>query len=333
MALNRRNYPPDHGIRVPAEAHAAFMTELLRAVGVGDEQAELVAGLLVSCDRRCVFSHGTKRALQEYLKEIQEGRINPQPAPRIERQDGATLVVDGDGGLGYPACHLAMERVVAAAREFGVGAATTYNHHHFGAAGNWTRMALDAGFVSFAVSAHRFLASPDNVVTRAVGSSPMSFAIPAGQQPPFVLDMGGSFLPSTPELMEQFPHVFFKALGIGSINVIMGGVLAGIWRPEAQQNHWHSNQGSFLTAWDVSRFMDPAQFAAEMDRHMADVRGMQPFPGMERAELPGGMEAIWERENAEQGIPIAADHRELLEEWGEKLGVASPYGEYEATRF
>jgi LDH2 family malate/lactate/ureidoglycolate dehydrogenase len=60
---------------------------------------------------------------------------------------------------------------------------------------------------------------------------------------------------------------------------------------------------------------------------------MKPFPGLDRAELPGGMEYAWEQENVAQGIPISDEHRQALEPWGEKLGVDSPYGEYEETRF
>ncbi|MDA0334057.1 MAG: Ldh family oxidoreductase [bacterium] len=335
MALNTRNYMPPHGIRVPAEVHEAFAAQLLRAAGLRADGADLVAGILVACDRRCVFSHGTKRMAEEYLRELQEGGINADPSVKVERQDGATAVIDGDGGLGYHACHQGMTMAIDAARRFGVGAVTTYNHHHFGAAGNWTRMAIREGFVGLAVSSHRFRANPEHVVTRAVGSSPLSIGIPAGNQPPFVLDMGGASLPSGPELMEQIPHVFFKGLGVASISVILGGVLAGIWRPEIQSpaSKWKSNQGSFLSVWDVSRFMDPAQFAAEMDRHMADARAMQPFPGMDRAELPGGMEHAWEQQNTEHGIPMTDAHVELLAGWAQKLGVEVPYGAYENTRF
>ena len=334
MALNSRNYPPEHGIRVPAAVQQAHVTDLLGAAGLEPEGASLVAGFLVDCDRRCVFSHGTK-ALDRYVSKLQDGSVNPRPRVTVERQDGATAVVDGDGGLGYHACHEGMRIAIERARELGVGAVTTYNHFHFGAAGNWTRMALSEGFVGLAVSSHRFRANPEAVVTRAVGTSPLSIAIPAGDQPPFVLDMGGSSLPSSPELMEQFPNVFFKALGIGSVSVILGGVLAGIWRSEVQppSSKWESNQGSFLTAWDVSRFMDPAQFAAEMDRHMANVRAMKPFPSMDRAELPGGMEHAWERDNVERGIPLSDDHLDVLTNWARRLGVESPYGDYEHTRF
>jgi L-2-hydroxycarboxylate dehydrogenase (NAD+) len=335
MALNTRNYMPDHGIRVPATVHESFAAQLLRAAGLAADGATQVARILAACDTRCVFSHGTKRMGEEYLRELQEGSINAHPGVRAERQDGGTAVIDGDGGLGYHACHKGMSIAIDAARKYGVGAVTTYNHHHFGAAGNWTRMAVQEGFVGLAVSTHRYRPNHDQIVTRAVGSSPLSIGIPAGVQPPFILDMGGLSLPGTPELMEQFPQVFFKALGVASVSVILGGVLAGIWRPEIQPNmsRWKSNQGSFLSVWDVSRFMDPEQFAAEMDRHMADARAMKPFPGMDRAELPGGMEHAWERHNTEHGIPITDQHRELLDGWAERLNVESPYPAYEETRF
>jgi hypothetical protein len=170
--------------------HEAFVVGVLGAVGLAPDSAALVAGILVACDQRCVFSHGSKRMASEYLKKLQSGRINPHPVVSVERQDGATAVIDGDGGLGFFACHRGMSIGIDCARKFGVGAVTTYNHHHFGAAGNWTRMALAEGFVGLAVSTHRFRANPDNAVNRAVGSSPLSIAIPAGEQPPFVLDMG-----------------------------------------------------------------------------------------------------------------------------------------------
>ncbi|MBT8397638.1 MAG: Ldh family oxidoreductase, partial [Gemmatimonadetes bacterium] len=253
MAVRFRNHPPKHGIRVPSAALKDLTTELLRACGMDPEGSGLVAEHLVSCDLRCVFSHGTK-ALEKYLPLLREGIVNPRPKVRLEREGGATAVIDGDGGLGYHACNIGMTLAVARARQFGVGAVTTFHHHHFGAAGNWTRMALEEGCVALAVSSHRFQPERGEVVAAAAGSSPISIAVPTRDQPPLVLDMGATFLPRNEDLMAEFPGAFLKALGIGSVNVVLGGLLAGVWRTEGlpPASPWNADQGSFLTAWDIS---------------------------------------------------------------------------------
>ncbi len=329
-----RNYPPEHGIRVPAKVLDEFVGRLLRSAGMEAESADLVAAHLVATDARCVLSHGTRK-LHEYLPKLRDGRVNPHPEVRAEREFGATAVIDGDGGLGHQACHEGMTQAITRAREVGVGAVTTYNHYHFGSAGTWSRMALEHDCVGLAISCHRFLPDTDNDILSSVGSSPISIAIPAGEQPDMVLDMGANLMPRTRQLLEQHPLPFFKALGIGTVNVMLGGLLAGIWRPEVMPptSKWEANQGSFLTAWDIRRFMDVEQFHNEMDRWVGHVRQMQPVDGFDRAELPGGMEVQWSGESAARGIPLSDDHRRLLEGLADEAGESSPFVEYEATRY
>jgi len=298
------------------------------------EGSALVAEKLVACDLRCVFSHGTK-ALAEYLPRLQDRRINPLPKVRVEREDGATAVVEGDGGLGYHACNTGMTLAVARARQFGVGTVTTYHHHHVGAAGLWSRMALEAGCIGMAFSGHRFELAEGDLVAGAGKSSPLSVAVPAGDQPPLVLDMGAGLLPMKGELLRAFPEVFLKALGLGTVSLTLGGLLAGIWRPEARSpaSPWEADQGSFLAAWDVARFMDLGTFKAEMDRYIGDARRMRPLPRFDRAELAGGMEHGWERENARDGIPMSREHQDLLSALGNEMGVEAPWGQFQYNRF
>jgi LDH2 family malate/lactate/ureidoglycolate dehydrogenase len=228
-----------------------------------------------------------------------------------------------------------MALAVAQARQFGVGAVTTYHHDHIGAAGIWTRMALEEDCIALAVSGHRFEPVPGEVVAAAATNSPISIAVPAGQEPPLVLDMGASFLPRTEELMAKFPQVFFKALGIGSANLALGGILAGTWRPESRppDSRWTVNQGSFLTAWNVARFREPDSFKAEIDRHIRKVRALEPLPGFDQAELPGGMEFGWEQRHCQRGIPISDEHRGALNELAAEAGIEAPWQAHEHTRF
>ena len=111
--------------------------------------------------------------------------------------------------------------------------------------------------------------------------------------------------------------------------------MAGIYKPEfiPPASAWESNQGSFIAFFSVSAFMDTDEFRTEMDRYVGAVRGLEPFPGFDRAELPGGLE--WERESTygRDGIPVGDDHRERLEEVAAQVGVDSPFQQYEHTRF
>ena len=69
--LQLPNYPPVHGIRVPADDMGRLVTDLFIRVGMAPEEAQLTASLLVECDLRCVFSHGTRHA-PEYVRKIVE---------------------------------------------------------------------------------------------------------------------------------------------------------------------------------------------------------------------------------------------------------------------
>jgi len=228
-----------------------------------------------------------------------------------------------------------MEQVLKSTRELGMGACTTSNHFHIGSAGAWTRMAVEQGFVGMAMSAHRNRLDPDHHISHVPNSSPLSIGFPSGDQPPFILDMGGTMLPHREDLMQEMPHSYFKALGISTAIQAFSGILAGINRERLMppQSKWTANQGAFLCAWDVKRFMDFDEYTAEMDRFIGGARQMKPFPGLDRAELPGGMEWQWERENRERGIPLGDQHRQELEELAAEVGVECDYDQFDETRF
>ena len=332
--LQLPNYPPDHGLRVPAAVMSELVTDLFVKVGMPQQDATFTASLLVQCDLRCVFSHGTRHA-PEYMREILEGKVNPRPEVRVVKEAKTTAVLDGDGGLGFIPSYRGAELAIAKARQVGMGAATTRNHFHFGAAGIYSRMGLEHDCIGMAFSTVRYAFKPEDSVLRAAGASPISIAVPAGEEPPLVLDMAANMLPHDPELLERFPTVFFKALGIGAVLHALGGVLAGIWRPELQSppSPWEATQGSFVLFFAVSGFMPVDEFRREMDNYAGKASRMQPFPGTDKAVLPGGMEWHWERENRRDGIPVSAEHQETLEAMAGELNVDTPFSSYESSRF
>ena len=138
----------------------------------------------------------------------------------------------------------------------GVAAVTTRNHFHFGSAGNYSRMALPHDCIGMAISSHRYRPNPDATVMSASGSSPMSIAIPSGEQPPLVLDMSAGFLPAEEDLVARYPSAFFKSLGLGSVFQAMGGIFAGMYsegfRYPGTGEGAAPHQGAFIAAFDIA---------------------------------------------------------------------------------
>jgi len=328
------NASPTSGIRVPAEDMRVLVTALFERAGTSRNDAEFMARFLVQTDLRGVFSHGTRRVLY-YIQMMLDGRVNPRPDIRAVNETSTTQILDGDGGMGHFPCYQGTQWAIAKAKEYGLAAVTTNNHFHFGAAGCYARMALDYDCIGLAVSSHRYRLDSKESILRAGGGSPISIAIPAGEQPPLVLDTGTTLPPWDARLFKQYPWVYFRDLGLGAILQALGGILAGIYRPELQppRSKCESDQGAFIAVFDVSRFLPVNEFKKEMDRYIAEARNMKPFPGYRHAELAGGPEWRSEREYARDGIPIDIEHRRSLEKIAARLGVETPFAKYEHTRF
>jgi LDH2 family malate/lactate/ureidoglycolate dehydrogenase len=303
---------------------------LFEAVGMPDEDAALLAELLVLNDLRGVFSHGTRQA-PAYIDHFRAGRLNPRPRPEVVAETAVTLTVTGDGGLGYFPAHLAALRVVAKAKALGLAAAVTRDHGHIGAAGLYAREGLADNLIMYVTSGHQLHLEPGQPLTDAAGGSPMAFAIPAGEQPPLVLDFGAmhDLYDSSPHRMQLFelsPGLVFRSIGLGAVCQALGGLLAGvpIDPGRAARPYPGANQGALLIALDPGCFLPREAYLREMEEYVTRARQLAPMPGYGGAHLPGGPE--WERERlwAESGPPLSLDHLERLEALGQELQVPCP---------
>jgi LDH2 family malate/lactate/ureidoglycolate dehydrogenase len=309
-----------------------LVSTLAVRAGAEEAQATLLADLLISNDLRGVFSHGS-RQIKDYARLFRDGRLNPRPQVRTISESAATLLLDGDAGLGYFPSWEAAHRLVAKAREVGVGVGVTRNHGHFGGAGLYTRVAAAAGLIGYDTSGHQLLLEPGQGQIQAAGGSPMSFAIPAGEEPPLVLDFGAIHdlynitEARQREMIEQLPSTLYRSFGLGTVCQVLGGFLAGVPLDEARavKSFPGANQGALFVFIDPARFIDPAILARELDAYHRMVAQLEPFAGSERATLPGRLEWEREREWATEGVPVGPRHREELAEVAAEFGVPVPW--------
>lgn len=329
------NRPPETSARVSHASLHEFVSSACRAVGMPEDKAELLARLLSDNDLRGVFSHGT-RQICSYARLMRDGKLNSNPKLEVVKESPVSVLVDGDGGLGYFPAHEGTQRAIRKAKDQGMAVMMTRNHGHFGAAGLYSRMTLEHDLVAFVTSGHQLDLKPGQSIYSAAGGSPMSFSAPTLEEDPVVLDFGTmhdlyAWGEGAEErrnrLVELAPGMVLRCIGQGVICQSWGGMLAGIPfdAAGAQRVFEGANQGSMLIAMRIDLFADPEDFKRNMDAYVRAVHQLAPLPGFDRSLMPGGPEAERERAYREEGVPFGDRHREQMEALAEELGIGVPW--------
>lgn len=325
------NLPPSDYISVPPLALQTFITEMGQTVGLPADKAALLAELLTANDLRGVFSHGTTQ-MATYARLLRDGILNNQPDVQVVKETPVSVLVDGDGGLGYFPSYQATQLLIEKAKSQGIAIVLTRNHGHFGAAGLYSRMTLPHDLLCFVTSGHQLELQPGGHLLSAAGGSPMSFSSPAGEEESLLLDFGAihdlyANSPHRDEIIRLAPGTVFRSLGMGAICQSWGGFLAGVpLDPARAKRTWAgANQGSLVMAFRIDLFMEPQQFKHEMDEYVRAVRKLQPLAGFTESFLPGGVEAMRARTYREQGVPVGPQHKTRLEAVAQELGLQVPW--------
>ena len=309
--------------RYDAKALHRFTVEALRKAGLSVAHATELAEYLTATDLRGVLSHGT-RQLPGYVRSFQSGKCNPEPNIRIYREAGAVVQWDGDGGIGHLVSARAIRSAVSRTRETGICLVTATRCGHTGSIGNWTRIATGAGMICLYYSTPMSplpFDRPEPVI-QALNNPPVSFGFPSAKgEPPVLIDMGTHL--ELPDVQQEIAEIsvlpLIKGLAYQVTSVMM------TWPVDAQSSVERRFPGatSSLTAvvLDPAFIGDPADYTRTVADIRQKVHAMQPLPGLDRALLPGEIEAEREADFGEHGIPLDDAHIQSLQELGDELDV------------
>lgn len=165
-----------------------FTYRVFQQMGCPDAEAMVAADCLNQADLRGVDSHGVAR-LSGYVRLWELKRLNASPAMKIIHQTPSTAVLDGDLGLGLVTAPYAMQIAIDKAKIAGTGWVAVQNSNHYGIAGYHAMLALEHDMIGISMTNASPLVAPTFSKSRFLGTNPIAVAIPALNQPPFVIDM------------------------------------------------------------------------------------------------------------------------------------------------
>lgn len=169
-----------------------FMRDVFIEYGVPHDDAKICAKILIASDKRGIDSHGIGRFKPIYLDRIKIGQVNPVTRFEIVKEAPATAVIDGHNGMGHVVAYHAMELAIEKARKTGMGMVAVRNSNHFGIAGYFGLMAVEAGMVSIIGTNARPSIAPTFGVENMLGTNAITFGMPSDEDFPFILDCATS---------------------------------------------------------------------------------------------------------------------------------------------
>jgi LDH2 family malate/lactate/ureidoglycolate dehydrogenase len=172
-----------------------FVARVLEKVGVAPADAAIVADVLVAADLRGIESHGVARLESYYVSRIRAGQIEPTPTVSTVRETATSLLIDAGNGLGHPVSKRTMEQLLDKAAVSGAAFGAVRNSNHYGIAGYYAMMALDRDMIGIASTNTVRYGAPTYGRDLLLGTNPLAFAIPAKEEPAFVLDFATTTVP------------------------------------------------------------------------------------------------------------------------------------------
>ena len=333
-----------------------FISTALQAVQVPAADALLVAQLMIKSDLVGADGHGIFR-LPAYLKRIRAGGVNLNPNIHIERDQGATALINGDNALGHLVMNKATEIALEKVKQHSVCWIGSHYGNHSGAASVYVRKLAEQGYIGIymAVGNANHMA-PWGGIDLLLSTNPIAIAVPAGNGPMVLLDIATTVAAygkvkvaaqkgeSIPEgwMIDRYgqPITDPKKSGEGSLLpigaykgyglAVMIGLLAGalnnaaVGKGTIDFNAHHdlvTNTGQTIIAVDPSAFGDKEQFIDRVITLVHDLKSSSTLPGVKEIRVPGEGAAKTMSERIEMGIPITPELLEALNQCAQECRI------------
>ena len=322
-------------MKIAEEQLKKAIVDVLHTLGAKDQEALLVADVLVEADMRGIATHGC--AFVPLIAERHaHGLLNIPTHLEYIADSEAITHIDGNNGLGQMAAAEAMKTCIEKARQYGVGLALVRNTNHIGFLGYYPLMAVVEGMIGVCMSNAAPAIAPWGGAEAFFGTNPLSIAAPVANGTPIVLDMSSSIVARgkirrAQRLGEKIPEGWAldadgvpttdpvealkgtvlplagpKGYGLALFVDLLSGLLSGS-KHSRDLLTFHkplgpTGVGAMLMAIDIARFMPLEHFETLAHDYTEAIRNSKKAKGVDRIFLPGEIEAGKADVSKSQGI-------------------------------
>lgn len=310
--------------------------EILEGANVPGDEARLTVEILVESNLCGQDSHGIM-LLPGYVRNILEEKTRPGSKIRVVKDTPTMSLIDGGWGLGQVVATKAMDTAIEKAEKVGIGVVGTFNCSHIGRIGHYPMQAVARDMIGFTTVNASPLVSPWGGIKRLIGTNPIAFGIPTGEEKPFLLDMATSVSavgkvnfashagiqmppgymldkdgkPTTdPEkyfqggsLIPLGDPVGYKGYGLGLVVEALGGILTTAGACSNPEEYKGGN-GTMMMAINISFFQPVEDFKRRTDDMIRAMKSSPPRPGFTEILAPGEYEWRYMEKRSKEGVPM-----------------------------
>jgi LDH2 family malate/lactate/ureidoglycolate dehydrogenase len=170
-----------------------FCTRLFCTYGFTGEESASITEALLRADLYGIESHGVQRLIR-YHNEIGAGMVDVRAKAELVYETPVSAVMDGHKAMGQLTGINAMEIAISKAKQTGIGMVTVRNSNHYGIAGYYSTLALQADLIGVSMTNTEAICVPINGKRAMLGTNPIALAMPADPVP-FSYDAATTVVP------------------------------------------------------------------------------------------------------------------------------------------
>lgn len=337
-----------------------FCENIFMKVGLSQEDAFTVADSLIFAELKGLDSHGIIR-FPFYVQRLKEGGTNARPRIRKIKEKAASVLLDGDNGMGQVVGMYATRLAMKKAMKSGVCFVGVKGSSHYGVASYYTVKTAEENMIGLSISNSPPVMAAWGGAKNVIGNNPLSIATPYQTGKLIVLDIAMSVVAGGKVRLAakknekiplgwiidqhgrntQNPHDLseggallpfgeHKGWGLAFMIEILAGVLTGagmlgqipLWFKDIRSK---LNVGHCFMAIDIESFMDLQEFKARLNWVIQEIKPSPLAEGFKEILVPGEIELKIEEERKKTGISVSQevwkDLKTMVEIYNEPLEI------------